>query len=404
MKPLTIAAAAALTLWVGAAPVHAATIDVQPGQPVQAAVDQAQPGDVVRLAPGRHTGPIHTVQPGVTIEIPADAALVSDGHPADPGDIDGQAPDTPAAPQAVGRRSGLPFDSGVFAHDAVDQAGELGRVADYEKVTGRPVDVWQIAPQRDNGIDALIAETNRIAALIPEDVQVDWATPLMTRQQAARLGEAMCQATPDPYFRPGWEFNLYGSWPWTTDRIGEDAFIQGFRDTIDGARSTCPGLRATWNPNSAQGGVERAVKAWPGDEYVDIVGLDVYDWSYEDPVTVNGGLDDWAEFTRSKGLKMSLPEWGVHGVQGRGDNPQFVRDVLAWFERNRDIVVAMSYFDEDAEYIANSTATGQMPKTGEALRDGFAALAAREVSKDEAAPAPAAQPGWPVFPGLGWGR
>lgn len=298
-----------------------------------------------------------------------------------------------AAQPDVGRRSGLPFDSGVFAHDAVINAGQLGRVADYEKITGRPVDVWQIAPYRDGGIDSLIAETDRIAALVPDDVRVDWATPLMTKEQAARLGTAMCKAGPDPYFRPGWEFNLHGNWDWNTDKIGNEVFAQQFRDTIEGARSTCPGLQATWNPNSGQGGVERAMKAWPGDNHVDVIGLDVYDWSYEEPVTMDGGLNDWADHARKMGKKMSLPEWGAHGVKGRGDNPAFVKDVMGWAEKNADIVVMMSYFDEPADYIKNSPAAGQMPKVGEALNAEFARLAGKTPNPSPAAtgdPAPTA--------------
>ena len=305
----------------------------------------------------------------------------------------------------VGRRSGLPFDSGVFAHDAVVEAGELGRVADFERVTGRPVDVWQIAPDRENGIDGMISETGRIAALVPDGVQVDWATPLMTREQAARFGRAACKASPSAYFRPGWEFNLYGSWAWTTDRIGNAEFVRQFRDTIAGAKSTCPSLRATWNPNSGQGGVERAMQAWPGTEYVDVIGLDVYDWSYEQPVTMDGGLDDWAAHTRKLGKKMSLPEWGTHGVKGRGDNPAFVRDVLAWQQRNADIVVMMSFFDEPESYIKNSVGAGQMPQTGQALRSGFTALARRPAKvlanpASEATPAPAVEPAVSDAPGL----
>lgn len=319
----------------------------------------------------------------LTVGVAAPAAATTQPTPAP------TATEAPAAQPDVGRRSGLPFDSGVFAHDAVAEAGNQGRVPAYEKAVGRPVDVWQIAPLRDNGVDALIAETDRIAALVPEDVRVDWATPLMTKEQAARLGTAMCKAGPDPYFRPGWEFNLHGNWDWNTDKIGNEVFAQQFRDTIDGARSTCPGLQATWNPNSGQGGVERAMKAWPGDNYVDVIGLDVYDWSYEEPVTMDGGLNDWAERARAKGKKMSLPEWGAHGVKGRGDNPQFVKDVMGWAEKNADIVVMMSYFDESADYIANSPAAGQMPKVGEALNSEFTRLAGKTPNR---APAAAANP------------
>ena len=50
-------------------------------------------------------------------------------------------------------------------------------------------------------------------------------------------------------------------------------------------------------------------------------------------------------------------------------------DVLAWAQRNRDIVKMMSYFDEPESYIQNSVGDGQMPKVGQALRQGFAAQA-----------------------------
>ena len=286
----------------------------------------------------------------------------------------------PTAPAAagweVGARSGLPFDSGVFAHDAVKEAGQLGRVADYEKVTGRPVDVWTIAPDRKNGTSGLIAETERIAGLIPDGVQVDWAFPLVSKDEGAKLGAALCKASPNAYVRPGWEMNLYQGWPWTTAKIGDAAYVQGFRDTIDGVRSSCPGIRATWNVNTGQGGVDRAMKAWPGNEYVDVIGVDAYDWKDQDPIGGDGQLNDWAAQARKLGKKVTLPEYGAHGVNGKGDNPQFIRDVMAWAVKNKDVVVGLFYFDETEGYIANSVASGQMPQVGAALRDEFAKLAA----------------------------
>ena len=162
---------------------------------------------------------------------------------------------------------------------------------------------------------------------------------------------------------------------WPTDRIGEQAYIDRFRETVDGLREACPNCQITWSPNTGQGGVERAMKAWPGDNYVDIIGIDAYDWNNEDPIRGPGQLDDWAQQARTLGKPVSLPEWGAHGEQGRGDNPAFVAEVLAWAQRNRDIVKMMSYFDEPEDYIKNSVGDRQMPKVGQALRQGFAAQA-----------------------------
>lgn len=269
----------------------------------------------------------------------------------------------------LGRRSGLPFDSGVFAHSP-------DRVERYEQAVGRPVDVWQLAPQRKEGFDTLLSETRRVAQQPPQGANIDLAIPLLSREEGRQIGEAIAGRFPRAYVRPGWEFNLTGaSWDWTTDQIGEQAYIEQFRATVDGLREICPSCQITWNPNTGQGGVERAMKAWPGDSYVDVIGIDAYDWSNEDPIGGPGQLDDWAQQARKLGKPVSLPEWGAHGQQGRGDNPAFVADVLAWAQRNRDIVKMMSYFDEPESYIQNSVGDGQMPKVGQALRQGFAAQA-----------------------------
>ena len=270
----------------------------------------------------------------------------------------------------LGVRSGLPFDSGVFAHSP-------DRVQRYEQAVGRPVDVWQVAPQREEGFEVLLSETKRIAEQPPQGANIDLAIPLLSREEGRQIGAAINGRFPTAYVRPGWEFNLKGSWAWTTDRIGEQVYVQRFQATVDGLREGCPKCQITWNPNTGQGGVEQAMKAWPGDSYVDVIGIDAYDWGNEDPINGPGQLNDWAEAARKLGKPVSLPEWGAHGKDGRGDNPKFVADVLAWAERNRDIVKMMSYFDEPESYIQNSVGDGQMPQVGAALRQGFSAQAIR---------------------------
>lgn len=303
------------------------------------------------------------------------------------------ASDAPSSPPATsGNRSGLPFLSGVFAHD-------LPRIERYEQATGHPVDLWQIAPQREQGDDTMVSETQRTLAEVPAGVAVDYAFPIegagMGAGMGARLGSVLAAKTDAPvYVRPGWEFNLQGSWAWTTDRIGDAAFVAGFRATVDGLRSTCPQCIIVWNPNTGQGGIDKAMQAWPGDAYVQVVGVDAYDWGNEDPMDGPGQLNEWAAKARELGKQISLPEWGVHGKDGRGDNPAFVNDVLAWADRNRDIVAYLSYFDEPADYIVNSVGDGQMPKTGEALRAGFERLASSpgSVSAQPATAAPQPAP------------
>lgn len=352
-----------------------------------------EPGEDVLPAPTRTY--LHSATPapnggGDSDATPGTSQSIPSGNPTQPQDAPTaqERTSSPGATQrpAVGARSGLPFDSGVFAHNP-------DRVQRYEQTVGRPVDVWQIAPQREEGFGTLLSETKRIVEQPPQGANIDLAIPLLTREEAREVGAAIQGRFPHAYVRPGWEFNLSGSWAWTTDRIGEQAYIEQFRATVDGLREACPKCQITWNPNTGQGGVERAMKAWPGDSYVDIVGVDAYDWANEDPIAGPGQLDDWAAQARKLGKRISLPEYGAHGHQGRGDNPQFIADILAWAARNKDIVAMMSYFDEpEGGYIDNSVADGQMPRVGEALRQGFAQTAteptaARSTTSTSSSPA-----------------
>lgn len=115
-----------------------------------------------------------------------------------------------------------------------------------------------------------------------------------------------------------------------------------------------------WNPALGWNSV-RAEEAWPGDDYVDVVGIDVYDWVYgegalspEDRwdrlLTMEYGLDWFASFAAEHGKPLSVPEWGLasansNGGGGGGDDPLFVRNLAAWMSEHR--VVYEAYFDVD---------------------------------------------------------
>jgi Glycosyl hydrolase family 26 len=92
---------------------------------------------------------------------------------------------------------------------------------------------------------------------------------------------------------------------------------------------------------------------YPGDDVVDIVGIDAYDsgvrertgrWRviYERPV----GIRDVARFARRHRKPLSIPEWGVGPKTGKllagGDNPEYVRGIARVVRTNR--VAYQSYF------------------------------------------------------------
>lgn len=165
------------------------------------------------------------------------------------------------------------------------------------------------------------------------------------RQLAARL---VREGHPNAILRLGWEFN--GGWyPWRADRDPK-AFATYWRRIVTTMRSVpgASGLRFDWNPGHGPGFVP--VEAYPGDAYVDIIGMDVYDRTgsdrFRDPAARWNdylrrpyGLEWLRNFATAHGKPISFPEWGVTRQHVRGvnpDNPTFIRG-MAEFIRTSNV-------------------------------------------------------------------
>ncbi|MFD5919347.1 glycoside hydrolase family 26 protein [Kitasatospora sp. NPDC058201] len=72
-------------------------------------------------------------------------------------------------------------------------------------------------------------------------------------------------------------------------------------------------------------------KCYPGDDVVDIIGMDSYDQpagaTFDDYVHEPYGLLDQVEFAAKRGKPVSYPEWGLFR---NGDNPEFVQRMVEW--------------------------------------------------------------------------
>jgi hypothetical protein len=121
-------------------------------------------------------------------------------------------------------------------------------------------------------------------------------------------------------------------------------------------------FRFDWTINAAY----RAIPFedyYPGDDVVDIIGADVYDFwpgpaiaptspaqrwkaQHEQP----GGLAELIRFGRAHRKPLSIPEWGLSAVGhkgGAGDNPYFV-DRIAEVVRNNPTAY-QSYFESTTD-------------------------------------------------------
>ena len=77
-------------------------------------------------------------------------------------------------------------------------------------------------------------------------------------------------------------------------------------------------------------------KCYPGDDVVDMVGMDSYDQapgrSFDDFVHQPYGLQEQADFAADHDKPMSYPEWGLFEF---GDDPDYVRGMFEWLMSHR---------------------------------------------------------------------
>jgi hypothetical protein len=89
-----------------------------------------------------------------------------------------------------------------------------------------------------------------------------------------------------------------------------------------------------WNVNACTG-VYPYANYYPGNSYVDIIGIDVYDVACRTPFTKVSfsklaseqlGINDLQAFAAAKHKPMSLPEWGLATVPA-GDDPSYINGI-----------------------------------------------------------------------------
>jgi hypothetical protein len=175
--------------------------------------------------------------------------------------------------------------------------------------------------------------------------------------------------------RLGWEFN--GGWYTWRAKENPEAFAEYWRQIVKTMRAVTGAekIQFCWNP--ALGYLQfPSEKAWPGADFVDYVGLDVYDdswvkdtYPYPDgaspeeilkrqkkvwnEVLYGGdhGMKFWCDFARKQQRPFALGEWGVSNREdhhGGLDNPYFIEQMHAFITDPANNVAFHCYFDVQA--------------------------------------------------------
>lgn len=165
--------------------------------------------------------------------------------------------------------------------------------------------------------------------------------------QAAAVAIAAYQ--PDAILRIGWEMN--GDWmAWAAKGVESD-YIAAYRRVVGIFRAASPSFSFDWCANV---GLQNSPPdlAYPGDDVVDTIGLDVYDAPFEPDIMKRWreiavgpfGLAWLVDFSSRHHRKMSMAEWGV-GLRDAPDNPFFVEKMSEWMAAHAGSIAFHAYFD-----------------------------------------------------------
>lgn len=147
------------------------------------------------------------------------------------------------------------------------------------------------------------------------------------------------------------------------------------------------GARFTFNWNLSLGGHAVAPdQVYPGDAYVDAIGLDFYNFGSPDEQSDKRwqgyasrpyGLDWLATFASDHRKPLTVPEWGTGQMadarSGGGDDPQFIERSVRWFGSHS--VRYACYFDADQPgSFQTRISDNSKPRSAQVLRRLFAGV------------------------------
>ncbi|WP_232107672.1 MULTISPECIES: glycosyl hydrolase [Streptomyces] len=152
-----------------------------------------------------------------------------------------------------------------------------------------------------------------------------------------RLAERLVELrVPDTVLVLGWEMNgtTY------THRCGPDpqAWKRYWNRIVTTMRSVAgQRFRFDFAPSRGRDAIPWT-ECYPGDDTVDIIGMDSYDqpqgMSFDEQVMEPYGLQEHVDFAKAHGKPISYPEWGLFR---NSDNAEYMRRMLAWIDRHKPL-------------------------------------------------------------------
>jgi hypothetical protein len=329
-----------------------------------------------KVSPGATHGKTQQPTAGATTTQPTGSSTQPTGSSTQPTGQQPPATTPPPAPShGYGNSSGLAWKSGA-SYPAIDAystaaADELSAFGSWRgkavtaAVSWPEYDSWSDLTQSNSFYTTWAAQNytkvlgvplwptnagDSIDGCVNGDYNSNWVTFAQTMNSTGLAAEGTV-------IRLGWEMNTHTDWG------TPQQYAACWRNIVSTVDAIAPGLQWDWNVNrGSSGGMpgDSVLDAYPGDNYVNIIGVDSYDmWPPVDTSDgwqqqVNGpyGLNYWLSFAESHGKKFSVPEWGLaqnvnaawNGHSG-GDDPQYIQDMYNFFSANSSNIAFESYFN-----------------------------------------------------------
>lgn len=279
----------------------------------------------------------------------------------------------------------------------------MQRVLDFEKWLGRPVDVILCT------IDYQQWENYRYANWLSQTVygarghrRLVYDVPIIIKGASypaaaagdydshwKTLAQSIIENNPGDYdivIRPSHEMN--GAWfAWGVGGSRQNLipdFIASWRRFHGIFRGVAGGSRFRFSFSASEGATDPR-PMWPGDDYADIVGYDVYwkpkkmggeGWETNDPAEAwekreKNGYTEWGAggmltFAKAKGKPFQIDEWGVWG----SDAAPFVKGMAAFLRANG--ARSHTYWDSNSGYPGEvHSRDAEWPATCSAFKASF---------------------------------
>lgn len=269
------------------------------------------------------------------------------------------------------------------------------RIAEYEQWLGRSLERSSDGLAYESWMAMTKAAERGSACWAKTGLPMSIAVPLLPKDNQANLASG-AKGDYDLYFvqiaetfvkrglgnvtiRLGWEFNH--SWfPWRASKDPQ-AWVAYWRRVVTAMRSV-PGanFKFDWCPGWGKGQVDPP-SVYPGDDYVDVIGIDIYNisWHPRTPeqrwdLKLNApfGLKWQKEFAQAHGKPVSFPEWGTGtrpDGRGGGDDPYFITQMAGWIASSN--VAYHNYWNYPAPDFNGILSDGSKPEAAAAFLTHF---------------------------------